>query len=548
MHHTMSVLYILSLSIAIGLRLHLALTRFFDPDEFAHLHWAWLIAKGQLPYKDFFYYLTPGFSWILSLFHTIIGDSTNVLIASRLFLFMVYGLNAAIVYRLSKGSLMAVLIFLTFPLTLDKTIDVRPDMVMLLLYFASMMVKNSFLSGVLFGASVLMLPKIIFALPALVFLRSHPAKQGETLKKFLAGVVFIGILFLGYLRVNNLIGQFLTSITKDSFAVTGGKISFSPLLLLTPYPLIYVTKGGVSLPWAVNTAIWIAGTTGLWILLKKRESMGIFWALFIAGNILFVFLFPVPYVQYFLPLSVAASVLAGYALGMKNYELRIKNKGTTLSVFFLHSLFLILTSSSFFLQYRERVAPGAENAEQLQVIRDVLAVTKPNETIYDMVGSYVFRPDGYFICCHPYGEFANKLAHPPPALRESLTRRQTKFLVMDRVGFVFWQSPEPDKTFLLTHYLPTKYYKIYSLGQTFRCVAGACVQYNLNNQPASGRSTNTFTIVTAETYAFAIEPESESVTIDGRTMNNNQTAFLTAGPHRFSATPRVTGYRLLLSR
>lgn len=528
--------------IAVGvLRLHLALTRFFDPDEFAYFHWSWLLLHGYQPYRDFFFYILPGFPWLLSPILWLTGDSTNFLIAGRLLLFLVYGTTAAIVYRLSRGSLLAVLIFLTFPVTIDKSVDVRPDMVMLLLYFTGVMVMNPLLSGILFGLSFLIFPKIVFALPAMVYIRSLLAKtQRVTLKKWLAGAGLVGLGFFSYLGVNNLIPQAITSLTSNAQAVTSGKQGFSPLLLLSPYPLIYLTQGGLSLPWVVNTMLWILGAVGFVLILRRDPSMGIFWGLFIGGNILFVLIFPVPYVQYFLPLSVAASVLAGHALVNVN-----KRSYASLLI----GGILIF---SFFLQYRDRTQPGARNAEQLQVIRDVLAVTKPSEPLYDMVGSYVFRPDGYFICCHPYGEFIRKLQPQGPALRlglrESFIATQTKFVVMDRVGFVFWQTPEPDKTFLLTNYLPMRQNKLYSLGQSFRCSQGACVQYALNNQPASSRSTNTFTIPVPETYTVAVEPNGEAVTIDGLAVRTGQTLYLSAEPHRFSALSSVSSFRIQVVR
>ena len=511
------------------MRIHLALTRAFDPDEFAYLHWAWLVTHGNQPYRDFFFYIMPGFAWLLSPILSLTGDSINFLIASRVFLFLIYGFCAALVYRLSRSPV-AVLIFLTFPVTVDKTIDIRPDMVMLLLYFASIMVQNSLLSGILFGASFLMFPKILFGLPALLYLLFSRKRR---VLPWVVGSLLVCLGFWGYLGINNLIPQAITSITKDSLAVTGGKQGFSPLLLFTPYPLIYLTQGGVSLPWAVNTGVWILGFVGLVILLKKRESIGIFWLLFIAGNVLFVILFPAPYVQYFLPLSVAASVLVGYAIGK---SMRII------------TIIAVITSISFFQQYRERVVPGAQNTEQLQVIRDVLALTQPDESIYDMVGSYVFRPDGFFICCHPYGEFVKNLTNPPSLLRESLITTKTKFLIMDRIGFVFWQTPEPDKSFLHSNYLPTKYNKIYSLGQEFRCKNGACTQYRLDNKPADNRSTNTFSGVITEKYPVTFEPQTASIIIDGKEIQNGQTLSLSLGAHRFSVSPKITTFRIQLTR
>lgn len=531
----MHIVYYIAIASVLLLRLSLSLTRYFDPDEFAHLHWTWLVANGYQPYRDFFFYILPGFPWLLSPILWLTGDSTNFLIASRVFVFLVYGITATMVYRLSRSSLVATLIFLTFPVTIDKTIDIRPDMVMLALFFGSVLVKNPFVSGILFGASFLVFPKIVFSLPALFYIRLHLAiPQGATVRNWSLGAIVVGLGFLAYLHIHNLTGLFLTSVTRDSVAVTSGKVSFSLLLLLTPYPLIYLTRGGVSLPWVVNTGIWILAPVGLMALWKSDRRMATFWAAFLAGNMLFVALFPVPYVQYFLPLSVAASVLAARARARSITVIKI--------------IIVIAILSSFLLQYRDRTQPGAKNTEQLQVIRDLLTISKPTDTMYDMVGSYVFRPDGYFICCHPYGEFVDRLSAPIQTLRESLIQRQTKFVVMDRVGFVFWQSLPADKAFLQTNYLPTNYYKIYALGAQFRCTNGACMRFRIDDQPADTRSTNTFTVYVPDRYRVSITPTNETMTIDTTVIKDNDTIALSKGTHRFSVAPSVQNFRILLDR
>ena len=260
-------------------------------------------------------------------------------------------------------------------------------------------------------------------------------------------------------------------------------------------------------------------------------------ALYFSFGIGLLFVFPVPFLQYFIPLTVMVSIIAGYIIG------RLKTVITVIIV--------ITVVTSFSLQYRERVTPNANNREQLQVIRNVLTVTKPNETIYDMVGSFVFRPDGFYICCHPYGEFIKQLASRPAlerGLRESLVTRKTKFLVMDRVGFVFWQTPSPDLTFLRTNYLPMKYNKLYSLGVQFHCQYGACVQFTMNNLPVSNMSTNTFTILVSETYTVMLEPKNLTIQIDGKEMQNGQTLGLSKGIHRFSVSPPITTFQIQLDR
>ncbi len=536
---TMRIVYYIAIAAVFLMRLHLALTRAFDPDEFSYLHWSYLILTGNVPYRDFFFIIIPAYQiFLLPVF--LFGQSTVVPVAARLWQLTLYAITAFLVYRVSvsffkkqTGALLSLLFFITFPMTIDKSIDIRPDMLMVAVILLAMLATNSFLIGLFVGASLVIHPKIIFAMPMLVYLIVTASKKPRIVPVVI-GFLIPFLLFFLYLSYHQAIPAAYTSILREALVANTGKGHFSPLLALSPFPLVYLTNGGVSLPWLVNSALWILAAIGLVILWKKQRKIAFAMLLYFAFGIGLLFIFPVPFLQYFIPLTVMVSIIAGNIIGRSKTVIKV--------------IIVIAVVNSFFLQYRERVTPNANNKEQLQVIRDVLAVTKPNETIYDMVGSFVFRPDGYFICCHPYGEFVKKLTNPPSSLRESLTRRQTKFLVMDQVGFVFWQTPEPDLTFLRANYLPTKYNKIYSLGQQFRCQNGACVQYALTNQPASTMSTNTFTINVPETYTVMLEPKNLTIRIDGKEIQNGQTLGLSKGTHRFSVSPTTNSFRIQITR
>jgi hypothetical protein len=58
-------------------RLHLLRVRGFDPDEFEHLHAAWYISKGMLPYRDFFEHHTPWLHFFLAPFFVFFDVETN---------------------------------------------------------------------------------------------------------------------------------------------------------------------------------------------------------------------------------------------------------------------------------------------------------------------------------------------------------------------------------------------------------------------------------------------------------------------------------------
>lgn len=549
----MRIVYYIAIVAVFLMRLHLSLTRAFDPDEFAYLHWSYLLTIGKIPYRDFFYIIFPFYQFfLLPVF--LIGQSVATVIAARIWQLALYVITALLIYRVSlslfkkqMGALLSVLLFITFPMTLDKTIDIRPDMLMVAMLLLAMLSTNSLAFGLFTGLSLVVHPKIIFAVPMLVYLVVTASKKPRIVPMVI-GFLVPFLLFFLYLAYHQAIPAAYTSILRDSVVANTGKGHFSPFQALSPYPLVYVARGGISLPWLVNTALWITSGVGLIFLWIRNKRLGIAMVLYFVFGIGLLFVFPVPFLQYFIPLTAMASILAGYAI----------NKNISV----INFIIVITILSSFFLQYRERVAPTASNSEQLQVLRDVLAVSRPDETFYDMVGSFIFRPDGYSICCHPYGEFINRLASSLPAevpprgtkegpdlnLTKSLIRRQTKFLVLDRIGFVFWQTPTPDLSFLLSNYLPTKYNKIYSLGIQFRCQNGACTQYQLDNKPAANRSTNFFTILIPEKYTVTLEPQSTSVTIDDKEIRNGKTLDLAAGLHRFSVSPAVTEFRTQLTR
>ncbi len=461
------LLILASIGLILLARLHVGLVRFFDPDEFAHLHWAWLIAQNKLPYQDFFFYTTPIYQWFLWPILNL-EPSDRLLLLARLWEFGLYIINSFILFRIAKrttkneiASWLSLLIFVTFPMTFDKTIDIRPDMLMTALYFLAvermltwsmLTAKKSLTIGLLLGTSFLVFFKIIYALPAVLVLIIFQKKFSLSMVIMLSIGFLIPLgLFAVYLFANNLHLFAWEAFSHTQFVVNSGKEQFSLFAALSPWPLVYLGVGGVSFPWLVNMGIWISALTGLWIMWKQFKLFAMFSACFTLSAFLFLALFPAPYVQYFIPLSAVASLLSATAI----YKI-------------YHPIMLMIILSilpSFFLQYRERTTAAANNAEQLQVIRDVLTMSKPTDTFYDMVGSYVFRPDGYFICCHPYAEFVDKLKTKAPTLTQSLISNHTQFLILDRTGQSLWKPKKEDLDFLIAHYTPSKYRKIYVWNQ-----------------------------------------------------------------------------------
>lgn len=531
-------------------RFHLAFARYFDSDEFAHLHWSWLIVNGFLPYRHFFFYITPFFQWLVAPFF-LLPPGGGVLLLVRVFQLLIFMCVAVMLYRIVRhqtGSvrtgLLASAVFTAFPMTLDKTIDIRPDMPMIALFlitvyiFISTRTWNSIralLSGFCISLSILLLPKILFAVPALIllFLISKPRMPFNMLVKFASGAAIPGLILFLYYLSHSLTGEALRSILVESVTVNSGKTPFSPWKALSPWPLVYLQTAGPSIPWYVNTAIWILAVPGFLISFLKNRRFGLFLGAFFAGGIVFLFAFPAPYLQYFLPLSVFAAYLASESVEFLIGRLDRLTKNNTPAGTVLTFAVLSVLVSSFYLQYRDRVSAGNTNDEQLQVIASVLSVSEPDETFYDMVGSYVFRPDGYIICCHPYAEFADRLGHPVPGLKESLVTAKTRFIVLDRTGMSLWKSKPDDLAFIKSHYLPARQWKLYTLGSWYSCRDGLCYQHDLEKQLLSPRPVSVLDIVIPENYSVATVPPDLNVTIDGIPVSGKP-VFLEAGSHRFT--------------
>lgn len=540
-------------------RLYVSITRYIDPDEFAHLHWAYLLSQGSIPYKDFFINFTHVYhALFIPLFW--LPQSPTVVILARLLHFLLYLLSLFLLYILTiqitknrfKG-LLGLVIYLVFPMTFDKSIELRPDLLMTVLILTALVfigqkklwsTYRALMIGIVAGSSVLTLAKILYAIPAFVVYFFHQVPKELRIKLLFlmaTGLTLPIGLFVLYLALSGTGWLAYENIVHGSALIKLGEGAFSPWLSFSPVPLVYVDAAGVSFPWLINTSIWVASIAGLFFLYWKNRPAAFIFFLFLVGGVMSLFLFPTPYMQYFIPLSPVVSLLA--AIPVHQVIQKAPNIGKAFLIFSVTTSLLI----SFTQQYRTRIQKGADNQEQLQVIADIIKITNPDETVYDMVGSYVLRPDGYYICCNIYSQFAQGLNLKLPTLAQSLATKQTKFIVLDRAGKSLWLPTPSDLTFIQTHYLPSSYPKIYTLGVRFQCTQGVCFQHDLNNKQTSPTPTNEFTIVIPEIYKVTTSPPNAPITIDSTTVNQSAINF-TAGTHRFTVPPNLTSLTFQLDR
>lgn len=527
-------------------RLQVGFERFFDPDEMANANWAYLVFRGAVPYRDFFYFYTPFFHWLFSVVF-ILPEGPYLIIVMRIFIWCIYVTLTyvlyKIVYKISQKRILAIfscLIFVIFPITFDKTIDIRPDTLMTLLFFTGVYLlyianrqdhKKFFIAGLLISASCLVLMKMIYAFPALSYLifstyrRKHMNEfiNGQ-LMPFIIGFIIPFVLFIIFLFINHAVIIAWDDIIRVSlvYNFSLGE-SFSLLDALGPWPLIYLQNGGVSLPWIIQISFWLLGLFGIPVVIVRNRRFGIFISIFVFFAATSLFMFERPFVQYFVPLSVVFSITTIYSLELF-YKFFKSIKGSTffhtISLTIFMFIFLGSLSKSFLLQYRERVVPT--NTEQIEVLKQVHEHIPKNEPVVDLVGSYVYRLNGFFYNFPLYASVIDKINPKAESLTESLIRTQTKYIVLDQKGYIFWTAKASDLQFMLTHYLLSPWFKIYTPGVKFVCERSECTQYTPHGSPAFNISTDTFSLHIKGFYKLTTEPKGFNITLNGLQVNDGE--------------------------
>jgi hypothetical protein len=179
------------------LRLPLIERRGFNPDELEHLHFAWNVSKGKLPYRDYFDHHTPALHYALApifRFHDveISGDAAvGALFTARRLMWPAAAAILALTFALARAwhpdrrvAWLAALLLSNTGVFLAKTFDVRPDVPATALVLGGLLLAatawkrmqagragagwESFGSGLLLGAATLFTQKVLFLGPGLL--------------------------------------------------------------------------------------------------------------------------------------------------------------------------------------------------------------------------------------------------------------------------------------------------------------------------------------------------------------------------------------------
>lgn len=460
------ILLLISIIIQVYFRYNLSLNRYFDVDEYAHLHWANSFVNGLVPYRDFFYIFPPFFLIPVGLIIKVFGASAATLIKVRGFIFLVQVLTNLVLFiwvRKLRGIFTAafsVLIFIFMPLPSDKLLEIRPDLLAFSIGFLGLYLFIQaeeqrkaiffFLTGFLFSISILIVPKTVFLFvpPILVLFYNFLVLKKESLISFWKniGYLILGfsiniMLFIVFLITSGkflLALYFITKLASDATGVLAAKFYMRPDIFFYPNDTYYGLSG-LSQTLIANLLIYILGSVwGIKNLIsslshddKNRNTREFVFALTLVLNLFaFVKIFPLKHLQYLIPVSpFIAFYFADFlvtALG------KIRNSALKFCVY----LFLIgYTTYLSYLMYKVKLPWN--NKSTLNKVSGLLSALPKTTAVFDLTGETIFYPDGYYFCCLPYGQYEEVLNFPYPQLESELKKRGTIYIhidSLDRLG------------------------------------------------------------------------------------------------------------------
>ena len=206
-------------ALAVVLRIGVVLNRRIDPDESQHLHVAWLIAEGQVPYRDFWEHHLPFFHYAMAPLTAWLTERPEVYFAARLIMCLLAAAAVVLTWRLARrlsadAAVWAAIVLLFLPQFAETSTETRPDVPALVAHLASLLAlvrwradrRPGWLwaAGACQGAALALSIKAIFALAGVGAVVVGLPGRGESLvgrasslARFLGGLAIVPLFLVG---------------------------------------------------------------------------------------------------------------------------------------------------------------------------------------------------------------------------------------------------------------------------------------------------------------------------------------------------------------
>ncbi len=196
-------------------------------DEIEHLHAAYLVHQGQVPYRDFFQNHPPTLHLLLAPIVSLFPQGISAVVLSRTFVMLLLLVSVAVLSTLIPPSFHVPALIVAFSIPGYWLLyHLRPDPFMILClsihlfllkkYLEFPSIYNSFSSGIALGAAVIFLPKIALlvpVVPAFLFFSSDRLRQRTApIISYLAGLSLIPGIVFGYLVYHRIVHLFFQNV------------------------------------------------------------------------------------------------------------------------------------------------------------------------------------------------------------------------------------------------------------------------------------------------------------------------------------------------
>lgn len=555
---TLYLVLIIILAYLLNWHYRLSLTRYFDIDEFAHLHWAYNLLAGEYPYRDFFYIFPPFFLYPVAFIISFFGRSVNALIGARVMIFLAFcgmGLVTFLITRKLRNTLtafIAVIVLSLLPIPSDKMLEIRPDNIAIFLSLAGLYTfmlaheKKSqfifFLAGLFYSLSLGFVPKTIFFLipPVMIlifnFLKSTAKEKTYYLIKelkyhflpFTTGIflpLLVVVFLFIYYQKPILAFQSTTIITASITAVLGAKFYMRPDIFFYPNDTYYGLPG-YSAPYLLNLLLYFSASFyAIFFILsvfshkdhEKCVREFIIGASFFLNLYAFVSIFPLKHAQYLIPISPFISIFFAILLEKISRHRFMHQYQTAMII-------TVMVFFSFIAKDMYKAKARWTNQATLADINYIVSAIPKEEKIFDLTGETIFFRDGYYFCCLPYGQYDEGIPFQLPSLEKSLRDNNVHFIHIgeeNRLGVL----PAYHQKVIETYYVKDK------LGMM---TAGKKIDFE------QGNISKTFEIIAKGNYdiywnkVLRVDGSEAVVKLDDKNVRS-ENIYLSSGKHKITA-------------
>jgi len=451
------VIILLFILAAFVLRIPILKVRYFDPDEFQHLHGARQIYRGQIPYRDYFEHHTPFLHFTLTGFYPIFGEEIRVLFAARALMLVFTAAILYLTYALAKtlygidAGLFAALFLSYVIMFLEKTIEVRPDVPAVIFWLASLifMVKGIqrvsspqqpmaeaqsntrfplpnlyfMLSGLMIGVAIMFTQKTLFAFGCLLIVLAWMFLDRRVRTPWRRKLKLAGI-FLGSMMVP-------VVLTCLFFYANGGLWEFinCNFIMNSRWRVRFRPYDYIKRLLSQNPFFFAIGLSGLFagtFRMRKKDEIakGSFAPVLCTyGLIASLFIIPVPYRQFYLLFLPLLAMYCGSVFSRMT-KVSVRRKYLAVSIAIVITAYLLVQTVD---QLSQR------NDGQLANVEYIMNVTTEDDTVLDGWSGFGFLRSHAYYYFFLHSEMLAMLSEKERSddLINSLEEKRTKVVIYD---------------------------------------------------------------------------------------------------------------------